>query len=72
VRDTLVRAPKLSPAFTGLFLGVIIVVSAALRLHSLGVPSLMVDEAASDRFATMPFMEFLHTLWHYQGNMTLY
>ena len=20
----------------------------------------------------MPFREFLHTLWHYQGNMTLY
>lgn len=72
MRDTPVGAPNFSPARTGLLLGAIIVVSAVLRLHSLGAPSLMVDEAASDRFATMPFMEFLHTLWHYQGNMTLY
>lgn len=48
------------------------VIRAALRLHSLGAASLLIDEAASDRFATMPFREFLPTLWHYQGNMTLY
>jgi uncharacterized membrane protein len=53
-------------------LGDIVVISAALRLHSLGAASLLIDEAASDRFATMPCREFLETLWHYQGNMTLY
>jgi mannosyltransferase len=63
---------SLSPARTALVLGGIVVISAVLRLHSLGTASLLIDEAASDLFATMPFNDFLHTLWHYQGNMTLY
>ena len=63
---------NLSPAHTALVLGGIVIIGAALRLHSLGAASLLIDEAASDRFATMPLLEFLHTLWHYQGNMTLY
>ena len=66
------EALHLSPARTALVLGSIVVISAVLRLHSLGAASLLIDEAASDLFATMPFREFLHTLWHYQGNMTLY
>jgi mannosyltransferase len=66
------QAVILSPARTPMILGSMIVVSAALRLHSLGAQSLGIDEAASVRFATMPFWDFLATLWHYQGNMTLY
>jgi mannosyltransferase len=65
-------ALNLSPARTALVLSGIVAISAVLRLHSLGAASLLMDEAASDLFATMPFSEFLHTLWHYQGNMTLY
>ena len=65
-------ALNLSPARTALVLGGIVMISAVLRLHSLGAASLLIDEAASDLFATMPFSDFLHTLWHYQGNMTLY
>jgi len=38
----------------------------------LGAHSLWIDEAASVVFATMPWRLFLHTLWSYQGNMTLY
>jgi hypothetical protein len=72
VKHTRSEALNLSPALTTLVLGGIVVISAALRLHSLGAASLLIDEAASDRFATMPFREFLETLWHYQGNMTLY
>jgi uncharacterized membrane protein len=72
VKHTRSEALNLSPARTTLVLGGILVISAALRLHSLGAASLLIDEAASDRFATMPFREFLETLWHYQGNMTLY
>ena len=72
MKHTRSEALNLSPARTTLALGGILVISAALRLHSLGAASLLIDEAASDRFATMPFREFLETLWHYQGNMTLY
>ena len=66
------EALNLSPARTALVLGGIVVISAMLRVHSLGAASLLIDEAASDLFATTPFSEFLHTLWHYHGNMTLY
>jgi mannosyltransferase len=66
------EALNLSPARTALVLAGIVAISAALRLHALGAASLLIDESASDLFATMPFREFLSTLWHYQGNMTLY
>ena len=66
------EALNLSPARAVLVLCAIVGISAAFRLHSLGAASLLIDEAASDTFATMPFREFLETLWHYQGNMTLY
>ena len=55
-----------------MILGAVTILGAALRLHSLGVHSLWIDEAASVRFATLPWRLFLHTLWDYQGNMTLY
>jgi mannosyltransferase len=66
------RTENLSPARTALILGVVTIVGAALRLHLLGAHSLWIDEAASVRFATMPWRLFLHTLWAFQGNMTLY
>src|SRR5439155_24738451 len=45
---------------------------AAIRLHLLAARSLWIDEAASVRFATLPWWSFLHMLWDYQGNMSLY
>jgi len=55
-----------------LILGVATLAGAALRLHSLDARSLWIDEAASVRFATLPWWPFLHTLWDYQGNMSVY
>ena len=42
------EALNLSPARTALVLGGIVVISAMLRVHSLGAASLLIDEAASD------------------------
>jgi mannosyltransferase len=53
-------------------LTIITIVATELRVHLLGAPSLWVDEAASVTFASLPFKAFLKTLWHTQGNMTLY
>lgn len=61
-----------SPTVTALILAAVIVVGAVVRFHQLGAHSLWIDEAASVRFATMGWSAFLHTLWRYQGNMTLY
>ena len=58
MKHTRSDALNLSPARTTLVLGAILVISAALRLHSLGATSLLIDEAASDRFATMPSANF--------------
>ncbi|MGH9545169.1 MAG: glycosyltransferase family 39 protein [Terriglobales bacterium] len=66
------RALVPSRNLTLLILSVITVAGAALRLHGLGARSLWIDEAASVRFATMAWGPFLHTLWNYQGNMSLY
>jgi mannosyltransferase len=62
----------LTPARTGLLLGFITLIGAALRLHSLAVRSLWIDEAASVSFASLPWKPFLKVLWGYQGNMALY
>ncbi len=62
----------LSPFRAGLILGVTTIIGAALRLHQLSAKSFWIDEGASVSFATMPWRPFLHTLWNYQGNMTLY
>jgi mannosyltransferase len=53
-------------------MSLITIVATMLRVHLLGAPSLWVDEAASVTFASLPFKAFLKTLWHTQGNMTLY
>jgi mannosyltransferase len=65
-------AESLSSALTAVILGALTIFGAGLRLHALGLHSLWIDEAASFCFATMPWKHFLHTLWSYQGNMTLY
>jgi mannosyltransferase len=62
----------LSPFRAGLILGATTIIGAALRLHQLSAKSFWIDEGASVSFATMPLRPFLHTLWSYQGNMTLY
>ena len=62
----------ISEARAALVLGAVTILGAILRFHLLGAHSLWIDEAASVRFATMPWRLFLHTLWSYQGNMTLY
>jgi mannosyltransferase len=62
----------LPPLRIGLILGVTTIIGAALRLHQLAAKSFWIDEGASVGFATMPWRPFLHTLWNYQGNMTLY
>jgi mannosyltransferase len=66
------RAGVSLPVSAALILGVITLVGAALRLHALDARSLWIDEAASVRFATLPWGSFLRTLWDYQGNMSLY
>jgi mannosyltransferase len=66
------RARSISPILTALIMVGAILLGAGLRLHLLGTHSLWIDEAASVRFATLPWRPFLHTLWSYQGNMTLY
>jgi mannosyltransferase len=70
--NQLKQATILSPARTAMILAVATLAGAGLRLHLLGRESLWIDEAASVRFATMSWGLFLHTLWGYQGNMTLY
>src|SRR5437899_1080102 len=57
---------------TILILSITTFAGAVLRLHSLGTRSLWIDEAASVRFATLPWGPFFRTLWDYQGNMSLY
>jgi mannosyltransferase len=66
------RARSLSPILTTLIIVGAMLLGTGLRLHLLGAHSLWIDEAASVRFATLPWRHFLHTLWSYQGNMTLY
>lgn len=66
------RSTILSSGRVTLILGVVTLVGAGLRFHALGAHSLWIDEGASVLFATMPWRLFLHTLWAYQGNMTLY
>src|SRR3984893_2313686 len=62
----------LTPARTALVLIAATLLAAELRLHLLGIISLLIDEAASVHFAMMPWRPFLGLLWSYQGNMTLY
>ena len=66
------RSTILSSSRVALILGVVTLVGAGLRFRALGAHSLWIDEGASVLFATMPWRLFLHTLWAYQGNMTLY
>ena len=66
------RARISLPVNDALILAAIIVVGAAVRFHLLGARSLWIDEAASVRFATVSWMSFLHTIWDYQANMSLY
>ena len=66
------RARISLPVNDALILAAIIVVGAAVRFHMLGARSLWIDEAASVRFATVSWMSFLHTIWDYQANMSLY
>ena len=67
-----VRPSILTPARTGLLLAFITLIGAVLRLHSLAVRSLWIDEAASVSFASLAWKPFLKVLWGYQGNMALY
>ncbi len=67
-----IHRTEISPALTAMILGAVIIIAAGLRFNLLGAHSLWVDEAASARFATLPWRPFLHTLWSYQGNMALY
>jgi uncharacterized membrane protein len=66
------RTSVLTPARTALLLGFMTAIGAALRLHSLAVRSLWIDEAASVSFASLAWKPFLKVLWGYQGNMALY
>jgi mannosyltransferase len=49
-----------------------VVAGAAVRSCWLGSYSLWFDEASTLKFISLPFREFLHTLWSEHGNMTLY
>jgi len=62
----------LPPARTALLLGLVTLMGAALRLHSLAARSLWIDEAASVSFASLAWKPFLKVLWGYQGNMAFY
>jgi mannosyltransferase len=62
----------LPPARTALLLGLVTLIGAALRLHSLAARSLWIDEAASVSFASLAWKPFLKVLWGYQGNMAFY
>src|SRR6185369_15661206 len=53
-------------------LGVILIAATAFRFYALGRNSLWIDEATSVALARMPWGRFLHTLWTYEANMTLY
>ncbi len=49
-----------------------VAVGTALRSCWLGSYSLWFDEASTLKFISLPFREFLHSLWSEHGNMTLY
>jgi mannosyltransferase len=66
------RTAILTPARTRLLLAFITLIGAVLRLHSLAVRSLWIDEAASVSFASLAWKPFIKVLWGYQGNMALY
>ncbi len=66
------RTSVLTPVRTASLLGLITLIGAALRLHSLAARSLWIDEAASVSFASLAWKPFLKVLWGYQGNMALY
>ncbi len=57
---------------SGLWLGTIVAVGAALRLIALGYKSFWIDEIASVSIAQRPSPAFWHFLWHDEGNMALY
>ena len=49
-----------------------VVVGTAVRFCWLGSYSLWFDEASTLQFISLPFRQFLQTLWGEHGNMTLY
>jgi mannosyltransferase len=47
-------------------------IGTALRLYHLEARGLNIDEAASWTFARLPWPNFLHVMWEYEGNMVFY
>jgi mannosyltransferase len=71
--DVETRPPRRFPAWMPTALAVVVlVIAAVLRFYSLGRSSFWIDEASSVALVSMPWRKFLHTLWTYEANMTLY
>jgi mannosyltransferase len=71
VAGTALGRHRLSPRWT-VALAVITLAGACLCLLHLGQKSYWWDEIVTIRLARMPLPDFLHTLWGFEGNMSLY
>jgi mannosyltransferase len=67
-----IARPAALSATASVLLLLIVVAGAALRLRHLAVRDFWVDEALSVILAGLPWRQFLHSLWHFQANMSFY